>query len=205
MREPEFRPPLALVGKHLELVPLQTEHAPALSEAGRDPKVWTYIRSGAATTLSAMTAQIGVLLERQRAGTDLCFTVRRLPGHEPVGMTRFLRVDRESRGVEIGGTWYDPAYWRTPLNTEAKYLLLHHAFDVEHVHRVQLQTDARNVRSQRAIERLGAVREGQMREDVLMPDGVWRSSVLYSILESEWPAVRRSLEEKLARPWPTPA
>ncbi len=205
MREPEFRPPLALVGNRLELVPLQTEHAPALSEAGRDPKVWTYIRSGPAATLPAMTAQIGVLLERQQAGTDLCFTVRRLPGHEPVGMTRFLRIDRESRGVEIGGTWYDPAYWRTPLNTEAKYLLLHHAFDVEHVHRVQLQTDARNVRSRRAIERLGAVREGQMREDVPLPNGVWRSSVLYSILESEWPAVRRSLEEKLARPWPTPA
>lgn len=204
MRKPEFRPPVVLVGKHLELVPLEAAHAAALADAGRDPKIWTYIRAGPATTFPEMSAQIAIQLDRQRAGTDLCFTVRRLPSHAPVGMTRFLRIDRESRGVEIGGTWYDPAYWRTPLNTEAKYLLLRHAFDVEQVHRVQLQTDSRNVRSQRAIERLGAVREGVMREDVLMPDGAWRSSVLYSILESDWPTVRRSLEEKLARPWPPP-
>lgn len=200
-----FHPPVSLAGKHVELVPLRTEHAAALAEIGRDPTIWTYLRAGPATTLAVMSAQIAVLLERQHAGTDLCFTVLRRPSQTPIGMTRYLRIDRESRGVEIGGTWYATAYWRTPVNTEAKYLLLEYAFDVEHVHRVQLQTDSRNARSQAAIERLGAVREGVMREDVLLPDGGWRSSVLYGILESEWPSVRRSLEAKLRRPWsPTP-
>lgn len=202
MRAPEFHPPLMLVGHHVELVPLEADHAPALVAVGQDPKIWTYLRAGAATTLAEMQSQIAVLLDRQRAATDLCFTVRLLPSHAPVGMTRYLRIDREDRSVEIGGTWYAPEHWRTPLNTEAKYLLLHHAFDVEQVHRVQIQTDSRNLRSRRAIERLGSVREGIMREDVLMPDGAWRSSAIYSILESEWPAVRESLGAQLARPWP---
>ncbi|MGD0718795.1 MAG: GNAT family protein [Thermoplasmata archaeon] len=205
MRVPEFRTPITLEGRYLELVPLVAGHAPALAEAGRDPEIWTYMRSGPARTEKEMAALVALLLGRQRAGTDLCFTVQRLPSHTPVGMTRYLRIDREDRCVEIGGTWYTPRFWRTPLNTEAKYLMLRHAFDDEGVHRVQLQTDLRNVRSQRAIERLGAVREGTLREDVLLPDGVWRSSVRYSILLREWPAVRRELEEKLARPWNPPA
>ncbi len=205
MREPEFRTPLTLEGRYLELVPLVADHAPALAEVGRDPAIWTYIRSGPARTEKEMDALISVLLGRQAAGTDLCFTIRLLPSHTPVGMTRYLRIDRPNRWVEIGGTWLAPKLWRTPLNTEAKYLMLRHAFEVEGVRRVQIQTDQRNVRSQRAIERLGAVREGVLREDVLLPDGVWRSSVYYGILEPEWPAVRRNLEEKLARPWDPPA
>lgn len=204
MREPEFHPPLALTGTRIELVSLSTEHTVPLAAVGRDPGIWTYMRSGPATTEPEMRAFIDLLLARQREGTDLCFTVCRLPSHAPIGMTRYLRIDRPDRGVEIGGTWYEPGSQRTPVNTEAKYLLLRHAFEVEGVHRVQIQTDSRNLRSQRAIERLGAVREGRMREDVLMPDGVWRDSILYSILDPEWPRVRRELEAKLARPWPPP-
>lgn len=201
MGAPGFRPPITLVGTHVELIPLATEHAGPLAAVGGDPQIWTYMRIGPATNEAQMRAQISTLLDRQDAGTDLCFTVRRLPSHAPVGMTRFLRIDREDRCVEIGGTWYEPAYWRTPVNTEAKCLLLRHAFDVERVHRVQLQTDSRNLRSQRAIERLGAVLEGRLREDVLMPDGVRRTSVVYSVLRSEWPAVRARLQESLGRPW----
>jgi RimJ/RimL family protein N-acetyltransferase len=103
--------------------------------------------------------------------------------------------------VEIGGTWTDPTLWRTPFNTESKRLMLGYAFDTEHVHRVQLKTDLRNLRSQRAIERLGALREGVLREHLLVFGGVRRSSVYYSILEAEWPAVRDRLDAALARPW----
>lgn len=145
------------------------------------------------------------LLAQQALGTDLPFaTVLRATGRT-VGTTRFLRIDRPSHGVEIGGTVLDSAYWRTPVNTESKFLMLRYAFEEEAAHRVQFQTDLRNVRSQRAIERLGAVPEARLREDVLLPDGSFRTSVYYSILESEWPGVRGRLEGMLARPWTPPA
>lgn len=144
---------------------------------------------------------IDELLVAQSEGTDLPFTTRTLPDHTVAGMTRFLRIDRESQWVEIGGTWLDTALWRTPVNTEAKYLMLRHAFEGESAHRVQLQTDSRNERSQRAIARLGAVREGVLREDVLLAGGYFRSSVYFSVLATEWPAVRSGLEAQLRRPW----
>ena len=120
-------------------------------------------------------------------------------------MTNFLHIDRENQSVEVGGTWLDSGFWRTPFNTESKYLLFRHAFEVERVNRLQLQTDLRNERSQRAIERLGAVREAVLREDVQLADGYFRSSVYYSVLASEWPAVRARLEASLARPWNRPS
>jgi RimJ/RimL family protein N-acetyltransferase len=101
------------------------------------------------------------------------------------------------RGLEIGGTWYGAAYQRTAVNTECKYLLLKHAFEALGCIRVQLKTDSRNERSQRAIERLGAVKEGVLRNHMLLADGHIRHSVMYSILDSEWPAVKARLEEKL--------
>ena len=124
----------------------------------------------------------------------------RLPERVVSGMFRFFDIDRASRWVEVG-TWLDPAVWRTPVNTEVKYLGLRYAFEEEGMHRVQLKTDSRNVRSQQAIERLGAVREGLLREHVRLPDGSLRSSYVYSVLESEWPSVKRNLEARLARPW----
>jgi len=197
-----FRPPLTLTGRYVELVPLSTAHRVPLRYAARDPEVRKYLRRGPGETLSDLDALIALLLEAQSAGTDLPFTVLRLPDRRPVGMTRYLRIAREDRAVEIGGTWIDSEVWRTPINTESKLLLLRHAFERENVHRVQLQTDSRNERSQRAIERLGAVREAVLREDVLLPGPYYRSSVIYSILEGEWPGVKRRLETFLARPWP---
>jgi RimJ/RimL family protein N-acetyltransferase len=99
--------------------------------------------------------------------------------------------------LEIGGTWYGVAYQRSAVNTECKYLLLRHAFEVLGCLRVQLKTDLRNERSQRAIERIGAVREGVLRNHMILPDGHVRSSVYYSLLNLEWPAVKAKLEEKL--------
>jgi N-acetyltransferase len=204
MREESFRSPITLAGRYVELVPLELAHRDALFAVSRDPNVFRYLRVGSVPTPEKLAAVITGLLDHQAAGTDLPFTTRLLPDHRVIGITRFLRIDRVNDWVEIGGTWLDPTYWRTPLNTESKLLLMRHAFEIEGAHRVQFQTDSRNEQSQRAIARLGAVREGVLREDVLMPDGHRRSSVYFSVLSSEWPSVRKRLESFLVPPW-TPA
>jgi N-acetyltransferase len=115
-----------------------------------------------------------------------------------IGSTRFWKVDRTHRKLEIGSTWYGATWQRTRVNTEAKLLMLTHAFEVLHCVRVQLTTDVLNERSQRAIERLGAVREGVVRHERIMPDGRKRNSVRYSIIDDEWPQVRSALQARLA-------
>lgn len=201
MRPESFRPPVTLEGRFVRLVPLAASQRVALWHAGADPEVGRYVLHGPGTTLGEMDALIAFLLAQQEAGTDLAFSIVRSEDDLPVGMTRFLHIDRQNDAAEVGGTWFDRRFWRTPFNTESKYLMLGHAFDVERAHRVVLQTDARNERSQRAIERLGAVREAALREDKLLRDGSYRTSVIYSILASEWPTVKRGLETQLARPW----
>jgi RimJ/RimL family protein N-acetyltransferase len=141
-----------------------------------------------------MVRLISEALLAQEEGREIPFVVRRSGGGRIVGSTRLLDLRPEDRGAEIGWTWFSPAVWRTPVNTESKYLLLRHCFETLNLIRVQLKTDARNVRAQRAIERLGAVREGVLRHHYVMPDGYLRDSVYYSILAEEWPVVRERLE-----------
>jgi RimJ/RimL family protein N-acetyltransferase len=138
-------------------------------------------------------------LAQQALGTDLPFTVFHQESGRIAGGTRYLDIQRRNRGLEIGGTWYGVEYQRTGVNTECKYLLLRHAFETLGCHRVQLKTDLRNVRSQTAIERIGGIKEGVLRENVVMPDGYLRSTVMYSILEQEWPAVKAHLEQLMDR------
>jgi RimJ/RimL family protein N-acetyltransferase len=114
-----------------------------------------------------------------------------------VGSTRYLDIRRENRGLEIGWTWLAAAVQRTAVNTECKYLLLRHAFETLGAIRVQLRTDLRNLRSQRAIERIGATREGVFRQERIMWDGYLRDSVFYSVIDCEWPAVKARLEARL--------
>jgi N-acetyltransferase len=197
-----FRPPVTLLGQRVELDPLERQHEPEIEHAGRDPAVWQYLRWGGGRPVHEWVGAVTrELLEGKAKGEVLPFVIRSLPDRRVIGVFRFLNIDRPNRVVELG-TWVDSAYWRTPVNTEVKYLALVHAFEREFAHRVQMQTDQRNVRSQRAIERLGAVREGRHDEHMLRPDGTYRTSIIYSILDSEWPAVKQRLEQKLARPWP---
>lgn len=200
-----FRPPITLRGRYLELSSLTRDDAPGLVEAGHDPEVWRLLRIGPGhpPTAREMDAFIDGLLALQRAGRVLPLTIHLLPDRTPVGIIRYLDIDRPNRAVEIG-TWIDSRYWRSPLNTEAKLLTLRYAFEEEGVHRLQFKTDARNVRSQAAIERLGAVPEGALREAHLVQNGFFRTSLYYSILAPEWPEVKRRLEEKLTRPWERP-
>jgi RimJ/RimL family protein N-acetyltransferase len=196
-----FRAPRTLTGRYVQLAPLAAEHADGLAVAARDPAIGAYLMGPPGRTPEALRGQIAELLDHQAEGTDLPFCQIHRSTGAPIGMTRYLRIERPDRKVEIGGTWLDSVWWRTPINTEAKFLLLRHAFEDEEFHRVVIQTDLRNERSQRAIARLGAVREGVMREDRLTPSGRFRTSVIFSVIASDWPRVKRRLEARLAQPW----
>lgn len=198
-----FRRPPTLVGSHVTLVPLALEQVPGLTFAGRDPEVWRYLRIGPGLDRESMAELVSSLLAGRDRGEVQPFAILSRSEGRPVGIVRYLDIDHQNSQVELG-TWIDSTLWRTPVNTEVKYLALRHAFETEGLHRVQLRTDSRNVRSQRAIERLGALREGTLREYILRPGGYRRSSVCYSILAAEWPGVRGRLEDLLARPWTRP-
>jgi N-acetyltransferase len=192
---------VTLDGKYVRLVPLGRPHAPSLLEAAGDPEVQRYLGRPVGSTVAEVEETIDFLLEKQASGTDLPFATTLRADGQVVGMTRFLRLDPENDTVDIGGTFLAKRFWRTPLNTDAKLAMLRYAFEEGAAHRVSLQTDLRNERSQAAIARLGAVREGVLREDRHLPDGYRRSSVIFSILVGEWPTVQRRLEAALERTW----
>lgn len=199
-----FRHPVTLTGRWVRLVPLAREQAPPLRHAARDPAVREFLLHGPGESLEDMEFLIDYRLSHQKTGTELPFATVLRGTEEPVGMTGFLRIDPHNNSVEVGGTWLDSALWRTPINTESKYLLFRYAFETGKVHRVALQTDLRNERSQRAIARLGAVREAMLRDDRVLPDGTFRTSVYFSVLVHEWPRVKDGLEAMLAREWRVP-
>lgn len=186
--------PVIITGRIVQLVPLSYDHLADLTEAGKDEGIWTFMRYGIVNSREKMRSMIDSLLTYQANGTDLPYTVLHLPSGKAIGMTRYLNIEPDNRGLEIGGTWYAPAFQRSGVNTECKYLLLRHAFEDLDCIRVQFKTDLRNLRSQKAIERIGAVREGVLRNHVILPDGVIRSSVFYSVLSEEWPQVKAHLE-----------
>jgi RimJ/RimL family protein N-acetyltransferase len=189
--------PVTLTGRHVRLEPLAHSHVADLFAGGTDPSIWQYIPYPPVHTEADMRAWVDDLLARQAKGADLPFAVVHQGLGRAIGATRYLDIQRANRAVEIGGTWYAPDHQRTAANTEAKLLLLSYAFETLGCVRVQLKTDERNVRSQRAIERIGAVREGTLRHSVIMPDGFRRNSVYYSVLEAEWPSVKQKLLERM--------
>lgn len=199
----EFRRPLVLDGTYVRLTPLEAADAPALFAATRDPEVWRFLRFAQPRTIDEMAVFLDGFLEQEADGEILPMTIRLRERGTVVGAIRFLEIRRQDRAVEIG-TWIGSAWWRTPVNTEAKWLTMRHAFEVEGVERFELLTDLRNERSQRAIERLGAVREAVLRDHRRRGDGTWRNSVVYSVLADEWPSVRARLEASLARPFERP-
>ena len=190
-------PTTILEGERVRLVPLQMAHLDGLWDAAQFPEIWTYMPVRMQTK-EDMVASIALTLRQQALGLELPFTVIDQDTKRIVGSTRFLDVTLAHRGLEIGWTWYTPNVWRTRINTECKYLLLTYAFETLKVLRVCLKTDARNVRSQQAITRLGAVREGVLRAHRILPDGFVRDTVYFSILAAEWPAIKLSLENALS-------
>ena len=189
--------PVMLSGRSIRLEPLQLEHAAALFTQADEPGIWQYMPYGPVDTPGRLHAVIVDLLARQGRGTDLCFTVISETGGQAIGMTRYMEIQRAQRSLEIGGSWLGRAYRGSGANTEAKLLLLTHAFETLGCLRVQFRADLRNERSQRAIEHLGAQREGVFRKHMVMPDGHQRSSVFYAIIDDDWPAVKAGLLARL--------
>jgi len=191
--------PVVLDGARVRLEPLTLDHVPALAAIGCEPAIWRYMRYGNMADENAMRAWVEKLLRLQEDGTDLPFVVHHLASKKVAGATRYMEIRPMHYGLEIGGTWYGLEFQRTAVNTECKYLLLRHAFETLGAIRVQFKTDLRNERSRRALERIGAVREGILRNHLILDDGHRRASVYYSIIESEWPAVKARLEQMLLR------
>jgi RimJ/RimL family protein N-acetyltransferase len=189
--------PITLAGRIVRLEPLSEAHIASLAKVALNEKIWHYMRYGNIETIEQLTVWVRELLDLQSQGTDLPFAVIFLATGEAIGSTRYLHINGENRSLEIGGTWYGLDYQGTQVNTECKYLLLQHAFEDLKCIRVWLKTDARNRRSQHAIEKLGAVREGVLRNHMILPDGYIRDSIVYSILPNEWPQVRLRLEAQL--------
>jgi RimJ/RimL family protein N-acetyltransferase len=188
-----------LTGNHVRLEPMTEAHAPALAEIGVGQPFWDFMLYGNINTVDDMRNWVLDILARQTKGTDLPFVAIHLQSGRVAGATRYLNIVPHDRGLEIGGTWYGSDFQRTVVNTECKYLLLSHAFETLGCIRVQLKTDQRNERSQRAIERIGAVKEGVLRNHMILPDGRYRHSVFYSILDTEWPELKKRLEERMER------
>lgn len=192
--------PVTLEGRFVRLEPLSMNHLVPLCEVGLDPELW---RVGLSVIGSQddMMSYIATALQWQAEGTALPFvTIERSSG-TVVGSTRFANIDRGHRRVEIGWTWIARPWQRTPVNTEAKYLMLTHAFEALGCIRVELKTDSLNERSRNAMLRIGAKEEGTLRNHMITHGGRIRHTVYFSITNDEWPGVKKSLEKKLARPF----
>jgi RimJ/RimL family protein N-acetyltransferase len=188
--------PVTLEGQFIRLEPLSLEHHVQLCAVGLDEELWRWIPQ-AVRTPEEMRAYIKTALEWQAAGSALPFaTIERATGRA-IGSTRFANIDRGNRHVEIGWTWLGKQWQRTVANTEAKYLMLRHAFETWGCLRVEFKTDSLNERSRAALLRLGAKEEGIFRNHVITWTGRIRHSVYYSIIDSEWPAVKAQLQQKL--------
>lgn len=191
--------PVVLYGDAVRLEPLDHRHVDALFEEAQSDEIWRYMPVRRPGTRGDMADLVDKAWKAASMGMEIPFAVIRERDDRPVGSTRFLEIRRPDRALEIGWTWLGLSAQRTAANTESKYLLLRHAFEDLGAIRVQLKTDGRNDAARRAIERLGAVREGVLRKHRLMWDGVRRDTVYYSILDDEWPAVKRRLEALLGR------
>ncbi|MEU7610804.1 bifunctional pyridoxamine 5'-phosphate oxidase family protein/GNAT family N-acetyltransferase [Micromonospora sp. NPDC049204] len=194
--------PVALHGEHVRLEPLELAHADELHTATADPEVWRNLSVALPTTPAATAEVIRTALAAQHRGERVAWMQRCASTGAVVGTTSYYEIDPQRRSVAIGHTFLGRPWWRTGINTEAKLLLLSRAFDDLGAVRVAWHTDIRNVRSQEAIERLGATREGVLRMHRQRPDGSWRDTVQYAMTVDEWPTAQARLRERLLRTAP---
>jgi N-acetyltransferase len=189
--------PVTLEGRLVRLEPLSLEHVPGLAEVGLEPEIWRWMPAPV-TSVAEMRSLVEAALTEAEAGRQVAFaTVERATGR-PVGSTRFLNIEPDHQRLEIGWTWLARPWQRTAINSEAKLLLLEHAFESLGALRVEFKTDARNEQSRRALAGIGATEEGTLRQHMLTAAGR-RDSVYFSVIANEWPQVRRRLEERLGR------
>ncbi|MFF3263101.1 GNAT family N-acetyltransferase [Streptomyces sp. NPDC002932] len=190
--------PVTLTGRHVRLEPLSPDHLDDLFTAGGgDEEVWRWQGGPAPRTREELGEKLTALLAAARRGVYVPFAVVHRESGRAVGWTTYMDIDVANERLEIGSTWYGRAYWRSAVNTETKLLLLTHAFEELGMGRVQLKTDHLNERSQAAIARLGARREGVLRRHRRRPDGSWRDTVYFSLLADEWPEAKAGLRARL--------
>ncbi|TMD49898.1 MAG: GNAT family N-acetyltransferase [Chloroflexi bacterium] len=190
--------PVTLTGKHIRLEPMRPAHTAGLLEAGRASQIWEWMPNRPLEP-PAMEGWLKKAMQAESSGREYPFVVILIPSGRLVGSTRYLDVQEDDRGAEIGWTWYAPDTWGGVVNPEAKYLLLRHAFEDWGAIRVALKTDIRNLHSQAAIKKLGAKYEGLLRNQRIRPDGSYRDTVVFSVTDREWPAVKSRLEQRIER------
>ncbi len=188
--------PVVLEGEVVRLEPMGMGHLEGLWEAGKDESLWRLIPTNVASVDDMRKYVESALADRDRGAALPFVTVERASG-KVIGSTRFGNIDTANLRAEIGWTWITPAFQRTAVNTEAKLLMLNHAFETWKCIRVEIKTDALNERSRAAIKRLGATEEGIFRKHMITESGRFRDSVYFSIIDTEWPAVNENLELKL--------
>ena len=187
-----------LEGRRVRLRPITPADAPALLAAASDGELWRMSLT-VVPGPDTVDAYLATALAGRASGSVIPFITELRADGRPVGSTRFWKVDARNRKLEIGHTWIGQSWQRSFVNTEAKYLMLRHAFEEMDCVRVQFTTDVLNERSRAAILRLGAQQEGIVRHERIMPDGRKRNSVRLSIIDEEWPAIKANLEARLAR------
>ena len=185
--------PVTLEGRHVRLEPLSQAHHAGLSAVGLDEELWRWIPVPVRTA-EDMSSYIATALDEQARGVSLPFALVEKSSGRVVGSTRYGNIDRTHHRVEIGWTWVAPEWQRTGVNTEAKYLLLRHAFETLGCMRVELKTDSLNEKSRAAILRIGAREEGTFRNHMITVSGRIRHTVYFSIVDSEWAAVKGRLQ-----------
>jgi RimJ/RimL family protein N-acetyltransferase len=189
--------PTTLQGQRILLRPLEYSDAAALLHAAVDGELWN-LTVTVVPSASTVDSYLKKALDGREAGTVMPFVIVLKDTGEVIGSTRFWKIDPINRKLEIGSSWISASWQKSFVNTEAKYLMLRHAFEVLDCVRVQFTTDENNQKSRNAILRLGAQQEGIVRHERIMPDGRKRNSVRFSIIDDEWPQVRAHLEQKLA-------
>ncbi|HAQ08362.1 MAG TPA: GNAT family N-acetyltransferase [Bacillus bacterium] len=185
-------------GDAISLLPLELDQLEDLWKAADSKEIWEFTSSRIDSKDEMMLTIEKAIAERDK-GNQIPFAVFDKEKGRIIGSTRFLEISDIHKTLEIGWTWYHPEYWRTRVNTETKFLLLKYAFEEMGNNRIQFCTDLRNVRSQKAIARIGAKKEGTLRKHRVIADGFVRDTVVFSIIKDEWPAVKAQLQEKLMR------
>lgn len=201
VRDPMSVAPVTLTGYHVCMVPLSFEHLEPLCAIGLEEELWRWSPLKLRTA-EHMRAYLAAALREQTEGMALPFATTEKATGRVVGCTRFGNIDTAHRRMEIGWTWIGIPWQRTVVNTEAKYLMLQHAFETLGCVRIELKTDALNQRSRQAILRLGAKEEGTFRNHMITDEGRLRHSVYFSIIDEEWPQIKVHLQRKLGAPYP---
>ena len=183
-------------GNTIDLLPLEKEHYPALIELGKDKRIWEHYTFDG-TNPARLTEILNGLLADREKGVQYPFAIFHKREKKIIGSTRFIDINKANKRLEIGGTWLHPDYWATVVNPDCKYHLLKYCFEELGTYRVQLKTDENNIRSRKAIEKIGGRFEGILRNDMIRDNGTKRNSAYYSILDTEWPEVKKSLKGKI--------